>query len=213
MVYDVGIYKKGKYKSKYLDINGKYKHTKEYLVWHSMIARCYNKNYHGNKVYENVKVCKEWQEFQNFGDWFYSNYYELDNEVVVLEKDFKTFAYNLNKEYSPRNCMFIPQTLNKVITFQHSVSIDLPVGIKSNGNFYCFSINDKNGTSKYYGGFKTSKEAYEEYLNKTYEKILRYLDEYNNKISDNNINVIIDFVKNDGLRKMHKMQKYEIKAE
>ena len=76
MVYEKGVCSKGKYKSK---INGK--HTKEYLVWRSMISRCYNKDYHGYNNYKDVEVCDEWLDFQTFAEWFTDNYYSIENDT------------------------------------------------------------------------------------------------------------------------------------
>lgn len=205
MVYDVGIYEAGKYKAKE---NGR--HTKVYLVWRSMIARCYSPNYHGANVYENVMVCEDWKYFQRFAEWFDENYYEIPTDTIVLDKDFKSFAYGLSKQYSPENCIFIPQVFNKVITFQHTVNHDLPVGVKSTTSKtfpytydQTFAMRDKDYC---YRRFKTKEEAYEAYLDLTYRKIKFYLDIYGDKLPQKSVEVIEDFIKNDALREMHKMQ-------
>lgn len=82
-----------------------------------MLSRCYNPNYHGAKNYFDVEVCDEWLNFQNFAKWFNDNYYTIEDDVVLLEKDFKSYAYKLDKIYSPNNCIFVPQCFNKIITF------------------------------------------------------------------------------------------------
>ena len=206
MVYNFGIYEKGKYQAK---LNGK--HTKPYLVWRSMISRCYNPNYHGASAYEEVTVCEEWRYFQNFAEWFDKNYYEIDGEVVLLEKDFKTFAYGLDKNYSPNNCMFLPQSFNKILVFQHSVTKDLPVGVKETlNNRYSVSLEFKD-CKNHAKNFKTKEEAYDWYLKEVYNHIIQKVKKYEGKIPKENIDVIYDFIKNDCLKEMHKMQK--IKAE
>lgn len=203
MVYGFGIYEKGKHRAKIGE-----KHTKEYLVWHSMIARCYNKNYHGSKNYKDVQVCEEWRYFQDFCDWFDENYYSLEDECVVLEKDYKTFAYNLDKNYSKENCIFLPQSFNKFISFPHSVSLDLPVGVK---NYECkdrpYSVDASlfDGIDGY-PAFHTKEEAYECYLYQTYKRLSKKIEDYKDKIPINCICVLEDFIKNDCLREMHKMQ-------
>lgn len=210
MVYNFGIYEDGKYKSK---VDGK--HTKEYLVWHSMICRCYNKNYHGTDVYENVTVCDDWKYFQRFAEWFHDNYYSLDDEVVLLEKDYKTFAYGLSKNYSYENCMFLPQSLNKVITFQHTVTRDLPVGVRLSCNTkypYTFEqVFEKQHFNDYQRKiFKTKEDAYENYLLSVYKRLEYYIEKYKDKIPNENIKVIKDFIVNDSLRDMHNMQQLKV---
>ena len=89
-----GYYGIGKYVAK---INGK--HTKEYKVWRAMLNRCYGKLYQeSHKTYENCEVCDEWLNFQVFAEWFHENYYEINGEIIDLDKDFlsgKTKIYSL----------------------------------------------------------------------------------------------------------------------
>lgn len=211
MVYNFGIYEDGNHRARIGD-----KHTKEYLVWHSMISRCYNPNYHGVKSYEDVEVCDDWRYFQKFADWFNKNYYTIDNEVIVLEKDYKTFAYGLEKNYSCDNCMFVPQALNKTITFRHNVTCDLPVGVKYlkyGKKHYSFDQGFERQQDKnyIYKTFDTKEEAYESYLKSVYKRLEHYIDKYDGKIPNDNIKAIRDFIKNDTLREMHKMQTIRFK--
>lgn len=104
-IYGKGIYEKGKYKSKNHSI-----HTKEYLVWRTMISRCYNPDYlEKHPTYEKCEVCEEWLYFQDFAEWFHKNYYKVDNEIVDLDKDFLCILNNYeDKIYSPETCIFVP---------------------------------------------------------------------------------------------------------
>lgn len=203
MVYGKGIYEKGEYVAKIGD-----KHTKPYLVWHSMIARCYNPNYHGAKNYKDVNVCDEWLYFQNFAKWFNENYYEIDGDTVVLEKDYKSFAYGLDKNYTPNNCIFIPQCFNKIIVFQHEVTRDLPVGVKiAHNESRPYTIETLKEYGDKYLLFKTKEEAYEAYVNRVKDHLLIKLNQYGDKIPYDIIKVIEDFVSSDGLKEIHKLQK------
>ncbi len=196
MVYGFGIYEKGKYRAKIGET-----HTKEYLVWHSMISRCYNKDYHKAEDYKDVIICEEWRYFQNFAEWFHKHYYNFE-ETLNLDKDFKYFAYGLDKIYSPDNCIFIPQSINKTIVFQHQVERDYPVGVVRGSH----SNNIFTNRLKYIPR-KSKEEAYEDYLKIVYDRIKVYINSYKNKIPNETLQVLIDFVNNDSLREMHKMQK------
>ena len=44
----------------------KSKHTKCYSIWRGMLQRCYYQYKEFNVSYENVDVCNEWHNFQNF---------------------------------------------------------------------------------------------------------------------------------------------------
>ena len=124
----VGFLGVGKYKTRE---DGK--KTKEYLVWYSMLTRCYSKTYHGREAYKDCYVCDEWLNFQNFADWFHKNY----KEGLVLDKDKKIKG---NKVYSPETCVFITSKENITLanTQQREYKLISPEGIVT--TFY--SIKD-----------------------------------------------------------------------
>ena len=94
-----GYFGVGKYKSK---IN--HKITNCYQHWINMIKRCYNqKCLLKDNTYKGCSVCDEWLNFQNFGEWYDKNYYEISNEVMDLDKD---ILHKGNKIYAPDNCVF-----------------------------------------------------------------------------------------------------------
>lgn len=210
-IYGKGIYEKGKHVSK---INGK--HTKEYLVWRTMISRCYNPQYlEKHPTYEKVEVCSEWLYFQNFCEWFENNYYTIKNEIIDLDKDFICSINNIeNKIYSPDTCIFIPQEINKLLVFQSRKTLDLPVGVKRNGNKYNAVIvkkifNEKCENKKkeiFLGNYDTPEQAYEVYYKNKNEYILYVLEYYKDYIPKNVYNIIFEFVNKDCLRNLHKKQ-------
>ena len=105
--YGMGYLGEGKYKGKE---NGK--PTKCYDTWKSMLERCYDPKYHEKEpTYIDCKVCDEWLCFQNFAEWFYDNYYEVEGERMALDKDILNKG---NKIYSPNNCIFVPQIINNL---------------------------------------------------------------------------------------------------
>lgn len=83
--------------------NPKIKHglsyTKAYVIWNSMMARCYKKNndsfqYYG---YRGIKVFKKWHDVSVFKKWFDENY----------SCDLTLDRINVNGDYEPKNCRFI----------------------------------------------------------------------------------------------------------
>lgn len=84
--------------------NGKDK--KSYVVWDSMIKRCYNPKNKSYKTYgaRGVTICNEWKLFSNFDKWFNENYIE----GYEIDKDTKGDGM----VYSPENCIFISKTEN-----------------------------------------------------------------------------------------------------
>ena len=79
-----------------------------------MLERCYDTE-HSYKfpTYENCIVCDEWLNYQNFARWFDINYYEIEGEVMCLDKD---ILFKGNKIYSPKTCIFVPRGINNLFT-------------------------------------------------------------------------------------------------
>jgi hypothetical protein len=163
---NVGYFGEGGYKAR---INGK--KTKAYVVWGSMLTRCYKDD--RNLTYNNVTVCEEWLNFQNFAKWFEENYdsetmqnWQLDKDVIC--KDCKT--------YSPDTCCFIPQDIN--FLFTSSKERDLPKGVSKTKYGYKainFQTSTKNNSSK---TFKTVEEALDFYTNSKKLKLETLLQKY-----------------------------------
>ncbi|CAM0001805.1 HNH endonuclease [Vibrio phage D184] len=100
----VGIVGCGKYKA---SVNRE--RTPAFRFWREMICRCYGvANLKRRPTYENVTVCDEWLNFQNFADWFHENYPD-DGVNICLDKDIKIPG---NKVYRPEACSFTTREEN-----------------------------------------------------------------------------------------------------
>lgn len=92
-------------------IAGENKSTPAYEVWRGILRRCYDPTCKSYSIYEDVDVCKEWHNFQNFADWFYNQ--EHHNNGFAVDKDLKVFG---NKTYSPDTCTLVPMAVNSIFT-------------------------------------------------------------------------------------------------
>ena len=98
------------------------KTKRSYVTWKHMIERCYSENErYKNKSYYNCSVNTEWLCFANFEKWYESNYYEVKNEKMHIDKDILKRG---NREYSSNNCVIVPQTLNNVFRYPHIITKD-----------------------------------------------------------------------------------------
>jgi len=108
LVFGVGIYEEGEYKSYE---NGKL--TKAYNAWNGILRRCYNPKYQSKRpTYIDCSICSEWLDFQVFAKWFEESY-PNDGEQYQLDKDLKLIG---NRVYSPEACLFVPQIVNSFTT-------------------------------------------------------------------------------------------------
>ena len=160
-VYGIGYLGEGDYKVRE---NGK--HTRVYSTWHSMMQRCYDEKFHEKKpTYIGCAVWEEWHNFQNFAEWYYNNYYEIEGERMHLDKD---ILVKHNKIYSPETCIFVPQTINNLFVKSDKSRGDSVIGTTPHHGKYqvkCSLINPKTGKFKceYLGLYDTQEKGFEVY--------------------------------------------------
>lgn len=95
-----------------------------YNHWYSMLERCYCPVYRELKpTYESCSCVKEWNNFQNFAGWFYTQVWYKGWE---LDKDLITPG---NKLYSPDTCAFVPRRLNLLINHNKRGDKSNPIGV------------------------------------------------------------------------------------
>ena len=160
-----------------------------------MLRRCYDP-YEINRepVYIDCYVCDEWLCFQNFAEWFYNNYYEIEGQRMHLDKD---ILIKGNKIYSPNTCIIVPERINKLfIRKERKKDKNLPIGVfyyNNNGLMAKISKTRKNKEivgvfplDKPFQAFTCYKENKENYIkqvadeykdlipNKLYEAMYRY---------------------------------------
>lgn len=78
-------------------------HSRIYTVWKMLKQRCLNPKSTGYKHYggRGIKVCKQWLDFSAFRKWALVNGYRDD---LTIERK------NVNGNYTPRNCTWIPNS-------------------------------------------------------------------------------------------------------
>ena len=151
----IGYIGQGVHKSRY-----KSKQTFCYNIWKAMICRCYDKERLKNRpTYKNVTVCKKWHNFQNFADWYYKNFnseymkgWHLDKDIICPDC----------KQYSPKNCAFVPQEINSLFTNNKSTNGKFLIGVVKSYNKFATNISIE-GKQKTIKAFDTEQEAHDLY--------------------------------------------------
>ena len=178
----IGYFGEGKHKAR---VN--HKVTKKYNSWSNMINRCYNP-YVLNKrpTYIDCYVESDLHCFQNFGDWFDENYYEVPNEKMHLDKDILCKG---NKIYSKDTMIFVPEKINSLFTKDNKTRGEYPIGVtyhKKNNNLRVIcSITNENGETelKHLGCFPLNRpfQAFTCYKNFKENYIKQVADKYYSK--------------------------------
>lgn len=114
-----------------------------YKRWSGMLKRCYSERYLTiNETYKECEVCEEWKFFTNFKAWMEKQ----DWDEKELDKD----ILGDGKLYSPDNCIFIPQNLNKFLIFtsKNKTKYNLPIGVTYNIQHEKYQVRVRNPFSK-----------------------------------------------------------------
>lgn len=171
------------------------KKTKYYTSWYNMLNRCYNPKFH--EAYPSYKDCfvdEEWLCFQNYAEWYINNYYEIDGEIICLDKD---ILFKDNKIYSPDTCIFAPNRINALFTKSDKARGDLPIGIDElpSGRFraHCSILNGNKKELHTIGTYDTIQEAFLYYKNFKENYIKQVAEEYKNKIPKKLYDALYDY--------------------
>lgn len=180
--YGHGFLGEGKYK---MSKNGKI--TKSYQVWCGILERCYNPKLHEKEpTYKGCTISKEWLNYQNFAEWYYNNYYEIEGEQIALDKDILVKG---NKIYSEDTCIFVPQRINSLFTKRDKLRGEYPIGVYYNKrdkkfvsqcNVYDLKENKNKGI--HLGYYDTPQQAFEVYKQFKEQHIKEVAEYYKGKI-------------------------------
>lgn len=191
-VFGVGYLGEGEYESRE---NGKL--TKVYATWCHMLERCYYEKYHKRyPTYIDCKVGEEWHNFQNFAKWYENNYYEVEGEIMCLDKD---ILIKHNKIYSPDTCVFVPQTINTLFVKNNKNRGNSVIGTSPmNGKYMvtCSMFDFKTGKSKneYLGRYKTQEKAFEVYKYYKEKNIKQIADYFKEQIPIKLYNALYNYI-------------------
>ena len=177
-VYNIGYIGEGKYSS---IENGK--QNKSYKTWSHMLERCYD-DVHRYKFasYEDCYVCDDWLNYQNFAEWYDFNYYEINDELMCLDKDILVKG---NKIYGPNTCVFVPQTINNLFTKNDKNRGELPIGVHKYYNKYRVMCSNGYNQLVTLGTFDNISDAFNTYKEYKETLIKQIADDYINYIPSN----------------------------
>ena len=136
--------------------------TKEYMLWQSMLKRCYSDVYKKQRpTYEDCKCSENFKSYEYFYEWC-NNQIGFGNEGWHLDKDLLVKG---NKIYSENTCVFIPQEINNVLTKRTASRGEHLIGVywHKTSKVFVARVNKNKRGSEYLGSFKTEIEAFNAY--------------------------------------------------
>lgn len=163
-------------------------HKLEYKAWGNMLNRAYCESFkRNNPTYDNVTVCEEWYNFQNFVKW-------CQSQVGFSNRDASGLSYHLDKDilvrgnkiYSPETCCFVPRVINNLLIKKGSSSDkNHPIGVHLCTRKRKFKANyRKGGVSKHLGYFDDPNEAFMAYKRAKELHVKEMAEEWKDKIDE-----------------------------
>ena len=147
-----------------IKVNGR--NTKEYVLWHSMLVRCYSETYQKKRpTYEGCEVSDNFKYYEYFYEWCHKqvgfandgngNPFHLDKDLLVKG----------NKIYSESTCVFIPREINQILVKRENMRGKYLIGVYWNkrANAFVSRVSKNKGKSEHLGYFKTEMEAFNAY--------------------------------------------------
>jgi hypothetical protein len=166
---------------------------KSYSSWTHMLSRCYDKTNKHFEIYggSGVTVSDEWLSFFNYKKWYDENYYEIENDKMVVDKD---ILMKNNKIYSKDTCIIVPSKINKLFVKEKSIRGNYPIGVcyhKQISRYVAkLTINNKE---KHLGCFDTEVEAFNAYKIAKEKHIEEVANEYKDKIPQKLYDAMINY--------------------
>ena len=136
--------------------------TKEYILWHSMLVRCYSDtSKKKNPTYEGCKCSENFKSYEYFYEWcqkqigFANKDWHLDKDLLVKG----------NKIYSEDSCVFIPVEINSLLVKRENMRGKYLIGVYwcNTKKVFVAQVSKNKGKSEYLGLFNTEIEAFNAY--------------------------------------------------
>ena len=136
--------------------------TKEYVLWTSMLQRCYGDVYKKKyTTYIGCEVSDNFLRYEYFYEWCHKQV-GFDNEGWHLDKDLLVKG---NKVYSEDSCVFLPAEINTVLTKSTASRGEYLIGVYWDKTKKAFraTVRKNKGKSEWLGYFNTELEAFKAY--------------------------------------------------
>ena len=115
-------------KTRPVSVDGK--NVKEYVLWQSMLKRCFSEKYQTRRpTYKGCNVSDNFLNYSFFYDWCQKQigFGKVDEKGRYWQLD-KDLLFVGNKTYSETTCVFVPHEINSFFTDSGNTRGEYPVG-------------------------------------------------------------------------------------
>ena len=166
--------------------------TKEYVLWQSMLKRCYSDKYQKkHPTYEGCEVSDNFKSYEYFYEWCH-NQIGFDNEGWHLDKD---LLIKSNKIYNESTCVFIPQEINSLLIKSNTSRGEYLIGVcwDKAKNAFKAQVNKNKGKSEHLGLFTTEIEAFNAYKTAKEPFIKEQANKWKGKIDERAYEALMNY--------------------
>ena len=166
--------------------------TKEYVLWQSMLVRCYSDVLKKRcPTYEGCEVSDKFLYYEYFYEWC-NKQIGFSNKDWHLDKDLLVKG---NKLYSENTCVFIPSEINTLLTKREASRGENLIGVcwsKTHKAFRAMVCKNR-GKPEHLGYFKTELEAYNAYKVAKESFVKEQANEWKSQIDDRAYNALMNY--------------------
>ena len=158
-----------------------------YRVWSNMLIRCNKKKFQQlHPTYIDCTVADEWLIFSVFRSWLITKDWEgksLDKDILIQG----------NKFYSPLTCIFVSDSINKLLLIKGAKRGEQPLGVtyyKPYGKY--LSRCSVYGKIKHIGYYDLQSQASEAYKEVKYKHIAEIANQQSEPLRTALLNYVIE---------------------
>ena len=192
--YSPSVYGIGIVGTKYLISEGGVL-TKEYMLWKSMLQRCYSDAYQKKRLtYEGCKVSDNFLYYEYFYEWCHKQI-GFNNKDWQMDKD---LLIKGNKVYSEDSCIFLPREINQLLVKCTASRGKYLIGVCwcNTKKAFVARVSKNKGKQEFLGHFKTEIEAFNAYKQAKEAFVKEQANKWKSQIDDRAYEALMNYTVN-----------------
>ena len=166
--------------------------TKEYMLWQSMLKRCYSDVYKKKRpTYKGCKCSENFLHYEYFYEWCQSQV-GFGNDGWQLDKD---LLIKSNKVYSENTCVFIPSEINSLLIKCTASRGEYLIGVcwHNTNKAFMAQVGKSKGKQEHLGFFKTELEAFKAYKKAKESFVKEQANKFKSQIDPRAYNALMNY--------------------
>ena len=171
-------------------------HTKEYMLWTSMLRRCYSDNSKKKRpTYEGCEVSENFLHYEYFYEWCKNQIgFSNDGNGFPFHLD-KDLLVKGNKVYSENICIFIPNEINSLLIKCVASRGEYLIGVSwcKRDKVFRATVSKNKGKQEKLGSFNTELEAFNTYKQAKESFIKEQAEKWKSEIDERAYNALMNY--------------------